>query len=654
MSFFDRQERARRSTLAFLLLFGLAVCLIVAAVSSLCWGFVVFVSGMGILKIPELNQDPTPLFWPVIQYSAAATTLFVGSVTLFWVWKLSAGGRAVAEMAGARLVSIPKNSKEKMLSNVVEEMALASGLPVPLTYVLDGETSINAFAAGLTTQDAVVCVTEGTLERLNRDELQAVVAHEFSHIFHGDMALNLRLVAWLEGILFIGALGLTMLRSTRETRSGSGSNRLGALLLILVIGLGLTLIGYIGVFFARMIKAQISQHREFLADASAVQYTRNPGGLLGVFTKMVRADSTLRRASRAEELSHMFFGPGLFQFASGLFATHPPLMARVAAIDARYAKEYQDYFTGEDTRISAEAVLSHFESFQSHPAMNNFAQSAKSSASLTLEDFTEPTQQSLVRASGLLQRLPAELLRAARSPQDAPLLCVALFLSDEPKVLVPQLTRLRTLWSDEERHAKLSSLKELLAESSPSSRLAILELCAPQLRLISFERRAPYCAELRDIAQWNGVIDAREAAFLSLLEALLLHPSGTPKQDSKAPQGVGANIQALLWLFASAAPSSKTLERYRIGVDSFFGGTQTSILGKTGPRVVNFVVLSSVLRSLRKTRPLVKARICEALLKMAQMDGVIQVEEWELLKAIMSALAVPIPRGIASQFYNLS
>ncbi|MBA3850586.1 MAG: peptidase M48, partial [Opitutus sp.] len=301
MDFFEAQARAKRRTNRLVALFALAVLGTIAA--SYLAAILIFRQVQPIAEQTEANywEYQRTARWPdraaftqwwdpqIFAGVAVGTLAIVGLASLFKWSQMRAGGSAVAEMVGGRRVD-PRTTdlRERRLLNVVEEMAIASGTPVPAVYVLENEPGINAFAAGLTTADAVVAVTRGTLDKLNRDELQGVIGHEFSHILNGDMRLNVKLTAIVFGILVIGLIGRGILRSLGRgrIRTGGGKNKGGGLAVIAAVGLALLLIGYIGYFFGRLIQAAVSRQREFLADASAVQFTRNPGGISGALKKI--------------------------------------------------------------------------------------------------------------------------------------------------------------------------------------------------------------------------------------------------------------------------------------------------------------------------------------------------------------------------------
>jgi len=338
MDFFEAQELARKRTRLMVVLFGLAVLSIAGAL----YGVVVYIMESGLLDAEDAVPAPMVLWQPdLFFYTLASVVVLVTCCSLFKVAQLRSGGGTVARSMGGREVEqTTKDADERMLMNIVEEMSIASGVPMPEVYILP-EEGINAFAAGFTPADAVVAVTHGCIRTLNRDELQGVVAHEFSHILNGDMRMNIRLMGVLFGILAIAVVGQLAFRSTAEASFWGGRRRSkeggGAMLVIMAIGLAVMAIGYIGVFFGRMIQSAISRQREFLADAAAVQFTRNPDGIAGALKKIGGAPlhGTVSNA-HSQEAAHFFFASALKSNFGGAFATHPPLNQRIAAIDPNW------------------------------------------------------------------------------------------------------------------------------------------------------------------------------------------------------------------------------------------------------------------------------------------------------------------------------
>jgi len=322
--FFQQQDLARRNTKILVLLFLLAVLSLIALTNIL----VMF--GFGFFQ----GQLQPTLSWEIITIISLVVITVVGLAIVAKWQQLKLGGRTVAQaLGGERVTADSQDPLKRRLLNVVEEMALAANLPVPPVYLLP-ERGINAFAAGYSPADAVIGVTQGCIEQLNRDELQGVIAHEFSHILNGDMRMNIRLIAILNGILFIGHIGYYLLRAGRGSRIGiSSRNRNEGTAGIMLLGVGLVIIGYLGSFFGNLIKAAVSRQREYLADASAVQFSRNPRGIAGALKRIGGYESSSRiRHGNADEMSHLFFGEAISRWAA-IFATHPPLDKRIRRVD---------------------------------------------------------------------------------------------------------------------------------------------------------------------------------------------------------------------------------------------------------------------------------------------------------------------------------
>lgn len=362
MDFFQQQDRARRFSFWMVLLFGLAVLLIVAAVDLIAC---VILSDS--LWTPKSSQDQAEAVLALAAITGG-TLLVILLGSLFRSWQLrSQGGRGIAEMMGGRLISgATKNLRERRLLNVVEEMALASGVPVPPVYLLEQETAINAFAAGYAPEEAVIAVTHGALETLTRDELQGVIGHEFSHILNGDMRNSIRLIGLLHGIFLIYLIGYFVFRSVLSTPARSSSDDsqnsgFGRLFLIL-IALWVMLVGCVGVFFGKIIKAAHSRQREFLADASSAQFTRNPAGLAGALKKimLIPPETQEIQSAGAAEASHLFFSEPSTSFLACLLASHPALPKRILRLDPQFdptqLPKLQAVFAQEESED--EAILS--------------------------------------------------------------------------------------------------------------------------------------------------------------------------------------------------------------------------------------------------------------------------------------------------------
>jgi len=367
MDFFAHQDRARSASRRLLILYALSVMgvlitLNVAAVLMVGASQDVDQSrvlGRGIET--SINNparfEPTPV--PVI--IAITTACVAGIIVLASLFKrsqLGGDGANVAQMMGGTLVDpTTPDPAERKLMNVVEEMAIASGVPVPRVYLLQNETGINAFAAGETIDRAVIGVTRGCVQTLSRDQLQGVVAHEFSHIVNGDMKLNMRLIVLNFGIMALGVIGYYIVSlAPRSSARSSGKDKGAGILAVLAVGLVLMIVGYVGTFFGRLLQAAVSRQREYLADASAVQFTRDPRGISGalkVISGFLSGSSI--QSAHAREVSHMFFASGVSAWLGGLTATHPPIEKRIRAIEPDWNGKEGRFPTSDDSFSGAVA-----------------------------------------------------------------------------------------------------------------------------------------------------------------------------------------------------------------------------------------------------------------------------------------------------------
>ncbi|HEU5118988.1 MAG TPA: M48 family metallopeptidase, partial [Isosphaeraceae bacterium] len=434
MDFFQHQDVARKNTSRLIILFVLAVISLVLVTYAAMAGILLYGEAQGDHGGPP---DWSKLWNPGLFGAVAAGTLaLVGGGSAYRIASLSGGGHSVAEILGGRpLDSDTRDPDERKVLNVVEEMAIASGTPVPPVYLLEHEEGINAFAAGYTPSDAVIGVTRGCVEKLSRDELQGVIAHEFSHILNGDMKLNIRLMGVLYGILLVSITGWWLFRSSLyssgRSRSSDDDKKGGNPLPL--IGLALFVIGYLGVIFGRLIKAAVSRQREYLADASAVQFTRNPDGIAGALKKIgANAEGARVQDPEAEEASHMFFGDALGLLAHSPLASHPPLVDRIQRIDPSFDGDF-----------------SHVD--MSVPASQRFVQERKAPAATRKQRHIpfNPVEaitrvgtlgpQNLAYASALLGSIPDPVTSLAREPFGAIALVYALLLDEETSIRDTQL-----------------------------------------------------------------------------------------------------------------------------------------------------------------------------------------------------------------------
>jgi Zn-dependent protease with chaperone function len=606
MDFFEHQERARRKTLTLVLLFALAVLGIVTAVYvrvALTLGFAGELDGVW---HPEL-----------LLAVSAATLLLVGLGTLYKMAQLRAGGAVVAQQLGGRL--IPPNTAdpaERVVLNVVEEMAVASGIPVPAVYLMDDEAAINAFAAGLEPAGAVIGVTRGCLAQLDRDELQGVVAHEFSHIFNGDMRLNLRLVGLLHGIVCIALAGYLVLRSgagSTHRRSGKGA---GGAVAILAVGAGLVAIGSIGTLFARLIQAAVSRQREFLADASAVQFTRNPTGIAGALRKIGGFGARVERP-QAVAFGHMFFGSALRPAMFDALATHPPLAARIARIDRHWRPEPAAEQAAAAAAVRPEELIARIGTL--HPTH---------------------VQQS----RRLLDALPLAVATSLHEPFLARALVYALLLDGAPAARRRQLEALAQVTDAATLH-ETAALRDVLAELGPELRLPLVDLALPALREMSFEQHHGFARGVRALVAADAALELFE---LVLQKVLLRHVSRhfeRPPLRRTLPSLISVKDDCRVLLSRLAHTGSQDASAihaaYRRSAAALPAYANPGEL--LAPADCDLPALDRALDRLDRAAPRDKRTLLLACAAAVEHDGELRLEEAELLRAVADALGCPVP-----------
>ncbi len=655
MDFFEAQARAKRRTTRLVLLFVLAVL-----------GTILASYGAVLLLLAQASPEgPASGAWwnpPVFAATAGFVLAVTGGGSLFKWLSFRTGGSAVAESLGARRVEPGRATPdERRLLNVVEEMAIASGVPIPAVYVLDDEPALNAFAAGLTPGDAVVAVTRGTMEKLTRDELQGVVAHEFSHILNGDMRLNVKLSAIVFGILVLGLMGRGILRSLGRGRvrvGGSGKNKGGGIAVILAIGLALMIIGYIGYFFGRLIQAAVSRQREYLADAAAVQFTRNPTGIAGALKKIggYALGSTML-SPKAAEIGHFFFAQSFRSHLGGLWATHPPLAERIRAIDPQWDGQVHEPETVVD--IAQETFQT--AGFQGGPRLGAEAAAAQVFAAparvppplptkripfkpaTVVADIGALTERHFARAQSLLENLPTGLRAAAADPQRAPSVVYGLLLgsaSTDRTAAMEIIAR----HDSEAAAAHVHELRPALSLLDPAARLPLLLLCAPTLRSLDGSTIERCLGTLDELVHADGQVDAFEFVLQKVLARQLALGGSAPRvAQFDSFVAVTPDISVVLSLLARAGGAAAPA----VAAAFLEGATQLPLIAPTlalrPPSESGFVELDRALDRLAASSLPIRRRLLTAAAHVIGHDGTVTIAEGELYRAIALAIDCPAP-----------
>jgi Zn-dependent protease with chaperone function len=627
MDFFEHQARARRKTRSLALLFILAVALVTAAV-TLVVAIAMRLLGSGDIAgtMPNadwLNNDPA-LLWK----TAIGTVLFIVTASLYRLAQLRDGGARVAEALGGNLVSAEDTEPgRRRLYNVVEEMAIASGLPVPAVYVLEHEPGINAFAAGMTPSDAAVAVTRGSIDQLDRDELQGVVAHEFSHILHGDMRLNSILMGYLFGILAVGMVGRSVLRSGGRRGFRSGRSRGGGVLVL--AGLALTIVGSAGVFVGRIIQAAVCRQREFLADASAVQFSRQSGGLAGALKKIASGTGGSFLASgRAQEVSHMLIAPGR-SFLTGLFATHPPVEARLRAL-------------GQASIEAARPVAAADTNAATTPSA-----ATSGFAALTPDAVTEavgrPGEPQVAFAAGLERMLPAVVWEAAHNRAGAAPLIMAMLMAEDVRIREHQLALLGVRFG-KPFLAETLSLESALGSLAHNLRLPLLDLTFPALRSMNQARRDFLLETVDRMIEIDGHVAPFEAAMVGALRSRVRDLEPEAAQRSPSDEHASQAAVRLLAGFAMEGHSQADAasRAFAAGLDAL--GPLTPAVRPAMPAdAPNGTEMRQALNQLDSLPPALKRVLVRALATAAASDGHYASRELEILRAVCGILHCPLP-----------
>jgi Zn-dependent protease with chaperone function len=579
--------------------------------------------------------NPTLFVWVAIP-----TILIVGGGSWLKTETLKQGGSAIAQELGGRLLLIEvANPAEQQLLNVVEEMAIASGVSVPYVYLLDHEDGINAFAAGYSPNNAVIGVTRGCLDQLTRDELQGVIGHEFSHILNGDMRLNLKLVGMLHGILMIYIAGRVFL----SVRSNDNRENAGFWL----FGVCLVVIGSLGLLCGRLIKSAVSRQREFLADASAVQFTRNPTGLAGALDKI--ADHhyhSFIRSPHAEEHSHLFFGSALrFNFFEDWFATHPPLEQRIRRLQAhagRYASA-KTFQARSNSSSLDQALVSGLAGGTSRPLQINPAEVVNQIGTVSPEHFAY--------AHALIAQLPELLQLGIQNQQGAIAIVYALLLetpdSDLGKQQVDWLRQIETKEIVEQTLQFHTAINALNARA----RLPLLDLTVPALRQASTAQ----CQHLFKCIKGLAMVDGKWSLSEFVVQVILWHrlqPQFQPVAD-KAIQyetidSVWSDCLILLSAVAEIGHTKPDTITYafRSGLFRLPEARQQTL--PDAPLKYNLSSLKQSLNRLEVTAPKVKQAIVEACAHTVLLDNKVTTQEADLLRTIAILLDCPLPPFLKS------
>lgn len=636
MNFFEAQDEARRRTKWLVVYFVLAIV-----------GVIVAVYGVVYLAMLYLGTPVNPWMPGVFALTALGTGGVMGTGSLVKTMQLRGGGAVVARDMGAREVDPhTSDADERRLVNVVEEMAIASGVPVPGIWIMDDELAINAFAAGTEPANAVVAVTRGCLQRLSRSELQGVVAHEFSHILNGDMRLNMKLTGLLFGIMMISMIGRMLFQTLRFMRLRSSNNREGGVGIVVVIvlaGIALLVVGSIGVFFGRLIQAAISRQREFLADASAVQFTRDPSGIAGALKKIGGQGQGSRiQAPKAAEAGHLFFADG-GMFSYGL-ATHPPLHVRIKAIEKNWDGEFLESGApdvAEARGAGPERQDARVSGLSASTGLEQLAISREQ-----IDHLGEPSQISAHVGHLLYGGLNEEWLHACHDYEQAQALVFGLLLAEDQQLRKEEIIFIGNGLGHDAGKLALRWNHEL-SELDSSRKVALVDLSIPALRRLSL----PEYDRFLEITRWLIASDGQVDLFEFMLQRIVERHLGSHFRNGSMAgikyrklENLANEANILVTTMAALGGEEQMSSAYESAVAEWDWEMEMASASECG--------LGSIGQALDKfdhATPLVKKQLLRILGLAVMHDGVIASREAELLRATADAIGCSIPPFVAEQ-----
>jgi len=642
MNFFEAQDNARRKTWQLIALFTGAVISLILLTNLLVAAVMFYSTTTGMASPAPFSERLVALptrTWVMISLGV------VGMVSVACLYKylsLRGGGRAIAEMLGGSLLTrdVASGNASRLL-NIVEEMAIASGIPVPPVYLIP-ETSINAFAAGLSADDAVIGINQGTIDHLKRDELQGVVAHEFSHIVNGDTRINLRLIAALHGIIFLSMIGHTILRGFRYGGSRRSNGNSGVP--IIALGAGLLVIGYAGTFFGNLIKAAVSRQREYLADAAAVQFTRNPHGIADALKKIGGLSQGSRMTvAAADEASHMFFGQVHPLFLNSIMATHPPLPKRIRAIEPSWDGGFIDVDATGTVDTGGPDTVSAFSAVSGSAAVT-----AAAPERLVAEVGTLSTA-GLAAAQKLIADTDNRLREAAHDSWGARGLIYAMLLAQDAEVRAGQQDLLAQQ-AEPGVPEYTRQLADAVDQLDAARRLTLTEMAMPALKSLSqqqYQRFVSNCIALiksdRRISLFEWVL---HRVLLKELRPHFEGPSRVRVRHGSLRSVAGETGTLLSTIARTGHPQDPSAARQAFDAGSAMLDIPVQFSDQPD---TNFQDLNAALAELRRLKPLLKPKLLKACAATALADDSIVSNEAALLHGIAAALDCPLPPSIYTQ-----
>ncbi|HMO01553.1 MAG TPA: M48 family metallopeptidase [Oligoflexia bacterium] len=650
MDFFEHQEQAKKRTTFFLLVYAVVLLFLVVASYFLL-----------IFALPSASADK--LGW-LKEFSLWQPHLFLicliahlGIVSLGAAWKFfilgEGGDRLAMALGGEPINPVTRDQKERKLLNIVEEMSIASGVVVPRVFLLKKETSINAFAAGLDPNRAVIGITKGALEQLNRDELQGVVAHEFSHILNGDMRLNLKMIGILHGLLLIALIGRFFYEiGTGSDKEYDESEKWWSVFAF--FGIGLFAIGYVGVFASYLIKAAVSRQREFLADAAAVQFTRNPDGIAGALTKIKNGVGGEIKASQAEVASHMYFSRGVSHFFYALFSTHPPISERISKIRGFFSQSaIEQGATVEYEPLPVQEGAVSFAVPLKDKAQNDLLPKSTPIIDSEITLIGTTNDRSVSKARAYLEQLPEELVDACHNIFGARAVVISLLINHAESqgaqsVLESQLDGILEPFLLAEVLKVQNIIKRDFANNFDSElKLVLLELALPTLYGLSLDQYRQFKGYVEKLINLDQKLDFFEFIMAKIIFVPLKRYFKEQKDSGQKYQSLDDLSEQALMILAAVSLRGKTdiesaWKAFERGASVIAFKSDREFFEKQ-KKFMTLIELGAALDKLALAAPLVKKQFLAGVIAATNYDGFWSDDQKMLYRAIATTLSCPIP-----------
>jgi Zn-dependent protease with chaperone function len=646
MDFFSQQEESRRQSHKIIWRFILANILIATVLNFAIQAvYIVGIAGGTSKKQYPVHSTILEstlqqlLDWRPFVIVNIIVFLIIGTAALLKFRSLASSGGAVAQMLGGQKVTHDSpDPLEKRLVNIVDEMSIASGLPVPEVYVLQGQDGINAFASGPTPERSAVAVTRGAIERLSRDELQGVVAHEFSHIIHGDVRLNIRLAAYIYGLLILVGVGNILLELSRG-RSYSNSSR-KAFMPLLMMGIVIVGIGTLGKVLSVLMSAAISRNREYLADATAVQLTRNAAGLAGALKKIGGYQFGSSIDSRdADGVAHFFLADAkrlsLFdRFAS----THPPLMDRIKKLDPTFNGELPDSASIELQTVSSSEGIS---ALQGGSISVNAAHAHSRNSIESPSVLINPTKE-LISSSWMPPLAVTSRLQKLGHPE---LMVYAMLMGRDPITKAKQVEIIAESLAGGDLEKEMGSAAAL----DINQKLSLMLMAIPLIQGSSKDRLSKLQGVVKRLVEADG-----HTTLFELLSMILIHFSlqgdtvGLSLLGGRSDESIQrykTPLQVITSIFALCS-SEKISEQQA----AFEKGKKILSLtfDQLGTQQLGIDRILWSIDQMRNSSPKVRKALMDALFEISHSNEVISPHEQAFLRLSAMLLRMPLPAAIAT------